>query len=66
MQDKWFDDQDKLRIDIGLDYDTTLVKTYPKINDSLAENNQGMCSIYADYFDEDDPEMKPIQLCCGH
>ena len=68
MTNDWFDRQDKLRLEIGLDYDTNLVKKFPHINDSLAENNSGYCGIMVCEFDteENDPEMVPKWLKCGH
>ena len=43
INQKWFEDQDNLRIKIGLAYDTKLVQKYPDINNSLKQNNGGMC-----------------------
>ena len=51
---------------MGLAYDTKLVGKYKDINNSLKENNGGMCQVWGDYFDGDDPEMKPLSLVCGH
>ena len=51
---------------IGLEYDKNLVHKFKDINKSLKENNQGMCSVWGEPFDEDDPEMKPLSLVCGH
>jgi len=66
IQNKWMDNQDRLRIEIGLDYDENLVKSNPSINESRKENNKGFCSIIVCEFDENDPEMVPISLKCGH
>ena len=33
---------------------------------SLAKNNEGMCPVIYDDFDEDDPEMRALELACGH
>ena len=66
IEEKWFEEMDKLRFVIGLEYDTTLVQQHPDVNASLAENNSGMCGICYCEFDEDDEEMKVDQLCCGH
>jgi hypothetical protein len=66
MSNKWMDNQDKLRLEIGLDYDEKLVKKYPDINQSRKENNGGYCSIMVCEFDDQDPEMVPKSLKCGH
>ena len=49
-----------------MDYDTNLIHKYPNINESKKENNQGFCSIMACEFDDNDPEMIPKSLKCGH
>ena len=66
VQNQWMDNQDKLRLEIGLDYDESLVKQHPNINQSRKENNQGYCAVMACEFDESDPEMVPKSLKCGH
>lgn len=51
LQDTWFSaNQDKLLKDIGINYDTMLVTKYKDINDTLAQNNEGMCKVmYCDF-----------------
>lgn len=66
ISSQWFEKMDELRLEIGLDYDTNLVKKYPEINGSLAANNGGMCSVWGEEFDENDPDMKCFELGCGH
>jgi hypothetical protein len=51
---------------VGIKFDLSLQKKHPGINASLASNNGGICSVAYDDFDENDPEMKPKQLACGH
>jgi hypothetical protein len=55
-----------LRRQIGLDFDETLVSKHPEINASLAKNNCGLCPVYYDDFNENDDEMRPMSLDCGH
>lgn len=66
IESNWFEDQDNLRLKIGMDYDKSLITKYPTIDGSLAKNNNGLCSTWGEPFDEDDPEMKAISLVCGH
>ena len=51
---------------VGILFDETLPKKNPGMNSSLEANNGGMCPVIYDDFDEDDPEMKPMALTCGH
>ena len=69
LEERWFksaDETDKLRRQIGLDFDETLVSKNPGMNASLAANNGGLCPVYFDDFDENDDEMRPMALGCGH
>ena len=66
LEERWFDETDKLRRQIGLDFDETLVSKHPEINASLAANNCGQCPVYYDTLDENDDEMRPMALDCGH
>lgn len=66
MQQDWFNDMDKNRIDSGLDFDKKLLLKYPDITASLAENNSNMCSVFFMDFEEGDEEMRPISMSCGH
>ena len=59
MEEKWFDNQDQLKIKIGIIYDTGLSKQYPDIDERLAKNNQNMCNVMYMEFDAEDEEMKP-------
>ena len=66
LEERWFDDIENLRVQIGLDFNDKLPTEHPEMNASLAANNDNLCQIIYDDFDEDDPEMKPMQLVCGH
>ena len=63
LNDKWYDNMQQLRIDTGLDYDTTLVSFHPEINASMQQNNNGMCGVCFCEFDEESPARS---LECGH
>ena len=55
LEDKWFDeDQDKLQVDLGIKYDTNIVKKYPEVNDSRADKNGNMCMVM--FCDFEDPK----------
>ena len=54
-----------MRVKAGLEFDQNLTKKYPEINDSTAEKNGGLCSVFFMDF-EDEGEMRPISLSCGH
>lgn len=67
MKDKWFSsDQEKLRVEIGLDYNTKLIEKYKDIDDSRADKNGGLCTVMYCDLDPADEEMRPIALTCGH
>ena len=60
------DKQEQIKIVIGLEYDKTLVKKYPDIDERIAKNNGNMCNVMYMEFDPDDDDMRPDQLACGH
>ncbi len=53
-------------IDIGLQFDKSLTKKYPEINERLKQNNGNMCNVMYMEFDKNDEDMKAEQLSCGH
>ena len=57
---------DKLILEIGLEYDTSLNKKYPIITSALKENNNNCDIVWGDEFDPKDPELKAVELICGH
>ena len=58
MEESWFDNTEKLKIQIGLTYDVSLSKKYPEIVERLAENNQNMCNVMYMEFDDNDDDMR--------
>ena len=61
LEESWFENQDKLELEIGLRFDEGLNKKFPDITKTLVANNGGMCTIcYCDFDGEVD------QLVCGH
>ena len=72
MEAKWYDEknQQKLRYEIGLEFNPALVQKYPFIEDSLAKKNGGLCAVmYCDFENPDeggDPDMEAVSLSCGH
>ena len=66
MEESWFDNTEKLKIQIGLTYDVSLNKKYPEIVERLAENNQNMCNVMYMEFDDNDDDMRADSCICGH
>lgn len=63
---EWFNNIDKNRVLAGLDFDENLRKKYPEIDSALKENNDNTCPVFYCEFDENDPQLKPVSLKCGH
>ena len=57
---------DRLVVEIGLQFDKSLLQKYPEINASTSAENGNMCGICYCEFEDDDEEMKVDQLVCGH
>ena len=71
LEAKWFENQEELKYKIGIEYDKSLIKKYPEIDDSIAAKNNNMCMVmYCEFEDpsdpDADPDMAPVSLCCGH
>ena len=74
MTKRWFDADiadpqqalQNLKYKIGIEYDESLINEFPFINDSNEHNNQGICSVMYQEFDDRDPELKVVSLSCGH
>ena len=64
--DEFWWTNDSLPVEIGIAYNQSLEQQHPQITSSFAANNGGMCPVMYDEFDEADPDMKAVSLCCGH
>jgi hypothetical protein len=51
---------------MGLKFDLELNKKYPEITERLKENNNNMCNVMFEAFDDEDEDMIPDWLVCGH
>ena len=49
---------------VGIEYDPDIAVAFPNVNDSLAQNNNGVCSVCYCEFDPED--FKADSLACGH
>ena len=52
IEDKWYDNMERLIVEIGLKFDKGLLTKYPDISNTLASKNNGMCSICFCEFEE--------------
>jgi uncharacterized OsmC-like protein len=43
LQNNWFEQEDKLKLKIGIAFDQNIPKRAAYVNASLKKNNQGMC-----------------------
>ncbi len=66
INQEWYGNEEKFRIQAGLDFDENLRKKHPEIDNALAHKNGGMCPVMYTEFDEKDDDYKPISLKCGH
>jgi hypothetical protein len=48
METIWFEKKDKLELELGIVYDSSISKKTPIVNASLPENNEGYCLICYD------------------
>ena len=71
MKESWFDQEVKLRIEIGTQFDEQGFKKMEKV-DQVAMSasrkliNKGMCILCYGPFSDDDDEMLAINMACGH
>ena len=72
LKAEWFENQENLKYKIGIEYDKSLKKKYPDIDDSTAAKNNNMCQVmYCEFEDpakdpNADPDMAAVSLICGH
>ena len=66
LNDEWWTNSEKLSLEIGLEYDTSLKNKYPEIDDTTAEKNDNTCQVCFCEFDDNDEGSRPEQLACGH
>ena len=64
LQNNWFEKMDKLKLQIGLEFDTGIPKKAAYVSASLKSLNQGMCQIC--YSDFDKGTRKADSMSCGH
>ena len=64
LQNNWFEKMDKLKLQIGLEFDTGIPKKAAYVSASLKSLNQGMCQIC--YSDFDQGTRKADSMSCGH
>ena len=63
VEEKWFENMEKLEYQIGIKYDKSLVNEHKDIDISHEKNNNGTCYVCFDVFDK---SRKPFSLLCGH
>ena len=51
LQNNWFEKMDKLKLQIGLEFDQGIPKKAAYVSASLKSLNQGMCQICYSNFD---------------
>ena len=61
LEADWFDNDKKVRIKCGTDVDPQILKRDPKVDNSKATRNKGLCNICFSPF-----EGKKDCLHCGH
>ena len=73
LQEQWFNNETKVRTEIGIEFDQVKFKNQPKdkiaeMNASLKENHGGYCIVCYSSFSEgeNDPSSKALALECGH
>lgn len=66
INSEWFNNTEGIRVAAGLDFDVNLRKKYPEIDSALKGKNDNTCPVFYCEFDENDPQMKPVSLSCGH
>ena len=66
VNNQWYDNMDKLVLEIGLEYDKSLNKKFPAITSALKENNNNCDIVWGDEFDPKNPDTKAVQLSCNH
>ena len=54
LQNNWFDQENKLKYKIGIEFDPKIPKAFPHVNGTLRVNNQGWCSICYSQFNTTD------------
>lgn len=63
--DKWYQDSEKLSLEIGITYDESIREKHPQVDDSTAQKNSNMCGIcFCEFEDEDG--WRADSLECGH
>ena len=60
VNNQWYDKMDKLILEIGLEFDTSLNQKYPEIKTALKENNNNCDIVWGDEFDPNDAELKAL------
>jgi len=59
LNDDWWKDTDKLKIEIGLEYDPELTAKYPDIVNTTAAKNDNTCHVcYCEFEEDGDQDMK--------
>lgn len=62
METVWFEQKDKLELQLGIVFDKSLPKKFPQMNASTLQQCQGYCSICYDYMADDNR----FSMVCGH
>ena len=62
METIWFEKKDKLELELGIVYDSSISKKTPIVNASLPENNEGYCLICYDMLSK----SNQFSLSCKH
>jgi hypothetical protein len=65
LQNEWFANVSKLRIQIGLDFDPKINQLQPAHKISLRSHHQGYCQVCYSQFNSG-KDTQPDSLHCGH